>query len=169
MSAYGIEARLPSGWEGRITKRARPTAISPRAAQPTTDEGAGPDGNPSERPQPIAHLANFPLPEDRGDFGSGAVDQMGPGDVLVVLFEYGPESVGQPLFSRHGMPSNLTPKMFSPSALQRTIAGQAGCQVFFTENGRAFCAYVVIGRHDEATRLVPHANAAIRATRILPR
>jgi hypothetical protein len=169
VAAYGIEADLPPGWEGRISKRSQPAVAAARVAAVPGAEGVGPEGTPSERPQPIAHLANFPLPEDRGDFGSGAVDVMGQGDVLVVLFEYGPESVGQPLFSREGMPADLTPKMFSPSALQRTMPGQAGCQVFFTERGRAFCAYVVIGRHDEATRLVPQANAALRATRILPR
>ena len=133
VSAYGIEAALPAGWEGRISKRSQPAATVARAAGVSPVDAVGPDGNPSERPQPIAHLANFPLPEDRGDFGSGAVDVMGTGDVLVVLFEYGPESVGQPLFSRQGMPSDLTPKMFSPSALQRTMPGQAGCQVFFID------------------------------------
>jgi hypothetical protein len=169
VAAYGIEAGLPPGWEGRITRRAQPSVAAARVAGAPAAEGVGPEGTPAERPQPIAHLANFPLPEDRGDFGSGAVDVMGSGDVLVVLFEYGPESVGQALFSREGMPTDLTPNMFSPSALQRTIPGQAGCQVFFTENGRAFCAYVVIGRHDEGTRLVPQANIALRATRIHPR
>jgi len=169
VAAYGIEADLPAGWEGRISRRSQPAVAAARVAGAPGAEGVGPEGTPSERPQPIAHLASFPLPENRGDFGSGAVDVMGPADVLVVLFEYGPESVGQPLFSREGMPADLTPRMFSPSALQRTMPGQAGCQVFFTENGRAFCAYVVIGRHDEAARLVPQANTALRATRILPR
>ena len=177
VAAYGIEADLPRGWECRISRRNRPTDDAPAAAEgrsfgpAAAARAAGadsvtPDGDPSERPQPIAHLANFPLPEARGDFGSGAVDTMGSGDVLVVLFEYGPESVGQPLFRREGMPRNLKPNMFSKSALQRTLPGQAGCQVFFTENGRAFCAYVVLGRQEEAPRLVPPANATLRATRI---
>ena len=113
------------------------------------------------------HLANFPLPEQRGDFGSGAVDLMGTGHLLIVLFEYGPESVGQALFRRQGMPDRLRPAMFSGSALQRTIPGQAGAQVFFTEAERAFCLYVVLGRHREATKLVPLANRALSATRIL--
>ena len=93
------------------------------------------------------HLANFALPEQRGDFGSGAVDVMRSGDVLVVLFEYGPESIGQALFRRRGVPRNLRPDMFSGSALQRTVPGQAGTQIFFTEADRAFCLYVVLGKH----------------------
>ena len=98
-------SRSPPGWEGRISKRGQPSVAAARVAGAPAAEGVGPEGTPAERPQPIAHLANFPLPEDRGDFGSGAVDVMGSGDVLVVLFEYGPESVGQPLFSREGMPA----------------------------------------------------------------
>ena len=64
------------------------------------------------------------------------------------------------MFARRGMPTDLTPGMFRRSALQRTVPGQAGCQVFFTENGRAFCAYVVLGRHERRRpRSCPIANA----------
>jgi hypothetical protein len=125
-------------------------------------------GSPDEIPEPIVHLANFALPEERGDFGSGAVDRMGSGDVFVTLFEYGSESVGQALFASQGVPA-LRPRMFAPTALQKTISGQAGCQRFFTVAGRPFCLYVVLGRHREATTLVPKANAVLRATTIRPR
>ena len=67
-----------------------------------------------EVPKPVVHLANFPLPEHRGDFGSGAVDRMGSGHVLLVLFEYGPESVGQALFQRQGLPTRLRPDDVQP-------------------------------------------------------
>ncbi|MCU1354114.1 MAG: hypothetical protein JWM05_3323 [Acidimicrobiales bacterium] len=157
VSSHGIETDLPPGWEGRISLRRAPDGHD-RAL-----------GSAGEVPNPVVHLANFPLPEQRGDFGSGAVDVMGSGDVLVVLFEYGPESVGQALFDRQGIPTALRPAMFSGSALQRTLPSQAGCQVFFTTAGRAFCCYVVLGRHDEAARLVPKANTTLRATRIGPR
>ena len=157
VASHGIETDLPPGWEGRISLRRAPDG---------RDRGLGHVG---EVPNPVAHLANFPLPEDRGDFGSGAVDLMGSGDVLVVLFEYGPESVGTALFARDGLPTALQPGMFSASSLQRTMAGQAGCQVFFTTAGRAFCCYVVLGRQSEAARLVPLANATLRATTIGPR
>lgn len=159
LSAHGITTDLPAGWEGRITRRVTP------AIHAAAD---GRRGHPGEATFPVVHLANFALPEQRGDFGSGAVDVMGPGHVLVTLFEYGPESVGQALFASHGVPT-LRPSMFSPSALQRTLADQAGCQRWFTEAGRAFCAYVVLGRHAEAASLVPSANTVLRATRISPR
>ena len=157
LQAHGIETDLPAGWEGRIALRTRPTAAN-RAI-----------GDPEEVPNPIVHLANFALPEQRGDFGSGAVDLMTDQHVLVVLFEYGPECAGTALFERQGMPRKLTPSMFSASALQRTLAGQAGCQVFFTEADRAFCLYTVLGRQSSATRVLPQANATLTATRILPR
>ena len=156
LQAHGIETDLQPGWEGRIALTAAPTGTS-RAL-----------GTREEQRNPVVHLANFALPEGRGDFGSGAVDVMGAANVLVVLFEYGPECAGTPLFARQGIPTDLSPRMFSASALQRTIAGQAGCQIFFTDHGRAFCCYAVLGRQAAATRLLPAAHAQLANTRILP-
>jgi hypothetical protein len=157
LQAHGIDTDLPPGWEGRIGVRTKPTAATRSI------------GEVGEKPNPVVHLANFALPEQRGDFGSGAVDLMGADDVLVVLFEYGPECANTALFQRRGIPTNLTPNMFSGSALQRTISGQAGCQIFFTENGRAFCSYTVLGRQSSARRVLPQANATLAGTRISPR
>jgi hypothetical protein len=117
----------------------------------------------------VVHLANFPLPENRGDYGSGAVDVMTGSDILIVLFEFGPEAVGQPLFARRGLPRNLDAARFSPNALQRTRPGQAGRQIFFTEQDRAFSLYVVLGNQRAAPILTPRANAVLRATTIGPR
>ena len=158
--AHDIETDLPPGWEGRITRRTEP---SPAA------DGVAARGAPGERTHPVVHLANFALPEDRGDYGSGAVDVMTGRDILIVLFEFGPEAVGQPLFARRGLPRTLTPARFSPNALQRTRPGQAGRQIFFTEQARAFSLYVVLGSHAAAPTLTPKANAVLRATTIGPR
>ncbi|QXC62738.1 hypothetical protein KSP35_08085 [Aquihabitans sp. G128] len=162
LQAHGIETDLPPGWEGRIALRKAPGATA--AANDSTAARAA--GTLGEVPNPVVHLANFALPEDRGDFGSGAVDLMTEADVMVVLFEYGPEAVGKALFKRKGIPTNLTPNMFSSSALQRTLPGQAGCQVFFTVEDRAFCCYTVLGRQSAANRVLPQANATLAATRI---
>ena len=60
--------------------------------------------------------------------------------------------------------------MFSGLRAAAHDPGQAGCQVFFTEAGRAFCCYVVLGPPVvEATTARPSANTALSATRILPR
>ena len=159
LQAHGIETDLPPGWEGRIGLR----------TQPSGGQHLPGHRRSGETTNPIVHLANFALPEQRGDFGSGAVDLMGDQDVLVVLFEYGPECADTELFKRKGLPTKLTPGMFSGSALQRTISGQAGCQIFFTEADRAFCCYTVLGRQSSATRVLPQANATLAGTRILPR
>ena len=66
-------------------------------------------------------------------------------DVFVVLFEYGPESLGTPLFAAQGVPARRRADMFGSKRLQRPLPGQLGCQRFFTANGRPFCLYVVAG------------------------
>jgi hypothetical protein len=157
----GIRAELPGGWEG---------AIRHAAPLPREEVEAGPDGfSPEEdgeededgeaRAQaadapapPVVHLATFPLPADRGDFGSGAVERMRDGDSFVALLEYGPEEVGAALFAHQGLPRRLDPRAFSPRGLQRQVEGQAGWQFFFTEAGRPFCLYVVLGDAQDAHR-----------------
>jgi hypothetical protein len=145
LQAFGIDLDLPAGWDGRIFRR-----VADRVAF----TGA------------VAHAGTFPLPSDRGDFGSGAVEVMGPSDVLVVLFEYGPASANTPLFASVGRPGPLAPDDFSPNALQRRIPSQAGVQRFFTLDGRAFCMYVVIGRHGDRMRLAGRANELLAGLRI---
>ncbi|MBX3314828.1 MAG: hypothetical protein KF906_10950 [Actinobacteria bacterium] len=181
LESHGIQTNLPPGWEGRITVRRKPEAV------PGDDGGAAPSarvfspehhvsaggvtaiGDATEQILPVVHLGNFPLPGDRGDFGSGAVDVMTDLDVLLVLAEYGPECAGTALFSHQGIPTRLTPNMFSASALQRTLPGQAGCQVWFTAEDRAFCLYAVLGRQSNARRVLPAAVETLADTRIQPR
>ncbi len=124
LAAHGLAVGLPVGWEGRIQRRAATGAV--------------------ERNRAVVHLANFALPEERDDFGGGVTPAMRSADVFVVLFEYGPESVGTPLFAAQGLP-RVTADMFGSKRLQRPLPGQLGCQRFFTVNGRAFCLYVVAG------------------------
>jgi hypothetical protein len=123
LAAHGVGLEVPRGWEGRIVRRA---AV-----------------NPAERSRAVVHVASFPMPEERGDFGVGVTELMRSGDVFVTLFEYGPESLGTPLFAAIGMP-RLTVDMFGPRRLQRTLPGQVGCQLFFTAKQRPFCLYVVV-------------------------
>jgi hypothetical protein len=158
---HGIAGALPAGWDGRITIRNDGAVDSFRA-----DSGVG--AFPAQ-PYPVLHVANFGLPEERGDFGSGAVELMGERDVLIVLFEFGPEAVGTPLFAAEGMPRTLAASDFDPSTLRRGIRGQAGYQAFFHESGRAFCLYVVLGASAARARLVPLVNRVLATVRIDPR
>jgi hypothetical protein len=163
LDGYGISADLPGGWEGRIMRRAA-VPVGPRAAAPLAGDGA--DGSPDERMHPVVHLANFALPPDRGDYGSGAVDVMGGNHALIVLFEFGPESVGTALFRTQGMPRTLTADRFSPEVLQRRLPGQLGYQRFFTENGRAFSLFVVLGGRRQAHALCTQCSGVLADTRI---
>lgn len=146
LHAHGLSVAAPGGWDVRIYRR-----------EPT---------EPGEQTFPVIHLATFALPEVRGDYGGGAVERMGPRDVFIALLEFGPSAVDTPLFARTGRPGELTTAQFSPGRLQRTISGQSGSQTFFSENGRSFCLYVVLGSHAARGALVPHAHAAVRGISI---
>ncbi len=137
-----MQIDLPAGWEGQI------------------DEGLGLLDDGAVRPT-VAHLANFPLPPGRGDFGGGAIEVMRPGDALVVLFEYGPESAGTELFSAEGIPRFVQSKDFDRDVLHASVSGMSGVQRFFTVAGRPFCLYVVVGSHIDRADVLPAINSVL--------
>jgi hypothetical protein len=137
VAAHGLAVDTPTGWDARIYRR-RQTEVG-------------------EDNHPVLHAANFPLPAERGDFGSGAVDRMRGDDVLVVLIEYGADSAGTALFADQGLPRPRATD-FDPRMLQRTLPGQSGAQWFFTSGSRAFCLYVVLGNHARRVRLMPRVH-----------
>ena len=145
-----IGVEVPPGWDVLVSRATRFA-----------------DADRSTR-NPLIHAANFALPARRGDFGSGAVELMGAQDVFVSLFEYGPESVGQPLFASEGLPRRIEPDLFDPQALQRVIPGQAGYQRFFTENGRPFCLYVVLGGYANRQNLAPSVQRFLEGLDVQP-
>ena len=146
LTGMGISVDAPEGWDARIYRREAGRA----------------------RAHGVLHAANFPLPLQRGDFGSGAVEAMGADDLLVTLVDHGPESAGTPLFARQGMPSVLELTAFSASRLQRPLPGQGGAQFFFTSEGRGYCLYVVLGSLVNRGRLVAQANEVLSRIKIEP-
>lgn len=143
----GVSFELPPGWEAEFIRRA--PDLAPLGTSTPEETYA------------VVHIANWPMPTERGDFGSGAVEVMRSGDVLVILAEYGPENLGTALFKRVGVPWPLEPADFDQNRLQRPLPGQGGLQQFFTEENRAFCLYVVLGNLGEATELVTTVNALL--------
>lgn len=143
--AHGIRAELPEGFEAHIFRRQ------------STGRARG---------YAVAHFASFPLPPGVADFGGGAVTVMRPTDVFAVLFEYGPESVGRNLFAHQGLPRALAASDFRPYRLRRGLAGQAGAQRFFTEAGRPFTFYAVLGSYLRRAGLVPHVNGLLSSITI---
>lgn len=149
LAGRGIRVALPAGWEGEIDEGL--SLLSDGATRPTT-----------------VHLANFPLPAGRGDFASAAIEVMRPGDVLVVVFEYGPESAGTALFKAQGIPRSLSPSDFDRETLHHQMPGMSGVQRFFTHNGRAFCLYVVVGSHLDRADVLGEINQTLAAMEIDP-
>jgi hypothetical protein len=148
IAAHGLRVALPERWEARLYRR-----------DGVDDSWAGESNNP------VLHLGNFALPPGRGDFGTGAVEVMGDGHAFVSLLEYDREEAGRPLFAASGRP-RLTLRDFAANALQRRLPGQLGVQRFFTENGRPFCLYVVLGSRGQAAALVDEVNRVLDGVRI---
>lgn len=136
--AGGLRLELPAGWEARVRRQA--------PSQP------GRPGNV------LLHASTIPLPEQRGDFGSGVVDRLGPDDAFVAMFEYDGTDAGKVLF-RSGRLPIPKPSDFSPDVLQRTRAGNTGAQWFFSLSGRAFTLHAVLGSH---ARRAPGAGKVAR-------
>jgi hypothetical protein len=155
LGAHGITVTLPSGWEGRVFRRPAAGEVS---ADATID---GPPAPAGEMTYSVMHVSTIALPPGVGDFASGAVEQLAVDDALIVLFEYGPESVDEPLFAAKGIPQQLHADDFMPGVLQRSIRGQSGVQRFFHDADRAFCLYVVLGSHANRRRLVVSVNQVL--------
>jgi hypothetical protein len=138
---HGVGVDVPRGWDVRVYRR------------PALADGVSTTHS-------VMHAANFALPSERGDYGSGAVELMRGGHVFVSLVEFHPDAAKTALFKKRGIPK-LTPTSFSPRKLQRTIAGQGGSQFFFNHKGRAFCLFVVLGDYGNRVRLVKLANELV--------
>lgn len=151
LAAHGLSVSLPRRWEGRLYLRdTAPRALAHAAAY----------GWPEERTNPVLHLANFALPAGRGDYGTGAVEVMGDQHAFVALVEFDAEEAGRPLFAERGLP-RITVADFAPNQLQRRLPGQLGCQRFFTERGRAFCLYTVLGSKRHAVSLLQEVHEVL--------
>jgi hypothetical protein len=163
VAAHGLRVALPPRWEARLYLRDQPaTATEAAAASDGVSRWAHPaaHGWPGELPNPVLHLANFALPPGRGDFGTGAVERMGGAHAFVSLFEYDAEEAGRPLFAARGLPRPQL-REFAANSLQRRLPGQLGCQKFFTESGRAFCLYIVLGSRQHAEPLVAEVHGVL--------
>lgn len=148
LSRSGVAVEVPSGWEGDI---------SGGGFQLLSDDSREPT---------VLHVGSFPLPAERGSFGTGAVELMRNDDIFMALFEYGPESIGSPLFANNGAPQSVSSNDFDREALQHGVPGQSGLQYFFTERNRAFCLYVVLGSHVDRADLLPRVNAVLATLEI---
>jgi hypothetical protein len=143
VAAHGLRLALPDRWEARLYRRVD-------ADDSWADESVN----------PVLHVANFALPPKRGDFGTGAVEVMRPHHAFLALVEYDADEAGAALFAARG-PARPQLSDFAANALQRRLPGQLGCQRFFTERGRPFCLYVVLGSRRHAETLLGEVHAVL--------
>lgn len=163
LEGTGIRIELPRGWEGRVRPRGPEPIEGSGAVGAAAARVAGSGSSPA-----VVQAANFALPPTLGDFGGGAVEAMTSRDLFFTLFEYGPESVGTPLFDRQGMPRVLRPADLDPWTLRTPLPGMSGAQLFFTESGRPFCLYVAVGSHLRRFRTLPVLSGILQSVQIDP-
>ena len=162
LNAHGIAVEVPPRWEGRIVVRPQAGEVAPLGYE-------GEPAPPGEQTHPMLHLASVPMPNDVGDYGSAVVETLTATDLFIVLKEFSPASATTKMFARRGMPLPLDPAEFSPNSLQRTLPGQAGVQIFFNDQGGAYCLYVVIGSYARREELAQQASAVLATVKVQPR
>ncbi len=157
IAAHGVGVGVPRGWEAELgvleeeLDIAAPGELSLSSVAP---------------PRVLLHLANFALPAQRGDYGSGAVEMMDAGSVLIIVLEFDRASASTVLFGAEGVPRGVHPDDFSTNGLQRPHKNQSGVQRFFHVGDRAFCLYVVLGSHRARNLLVAEANRLLATLEI---
>lgn len=157
LSAHGVRVGVPSGWEAELgVLDEEPEAMAARALTAAS----------AASPRVLLHLANFALPAERGDYGSGAVELMDGGSVLIVVMEFDTASASTALFATEGVPRDLHPDDFSTVGLQRALPNQCGTQRFFHIGDRAFCLYVVLGSNRARAVLTTEANRLLAGLEI---
>ncbi|MFM7068348.1 MAG: hypothetical protein ACKOYM_02705 [Actinomycetes bacterium] len=163
LAAYGLRCTVPVGWDVRIERRQESAIPTPGSAVPLG--GYVPMGG---FVHPTLHAASSALPSARGDYGSGYVERMTPNDVFVSLLEFDVEA-GETAMFLSGQPRSLSPSEFHPNAQQRIRKGMCGTQRFFTQGGRAFSLYVVMGSWLQRGRLVHQVNTFLSGIGISPK
>lgn len=157
-----VAVELPSGWDGRVSRRERTDL-------PVGNAGLELLGAPRREHLVTVHAANFSLPGNDGDFGTGATSKMPREGVFTTLIEFQPGGGLEPgvgIYAPQGVPGPLSASDFRPDSMLRALPGQAGVQRFFTVAGRPFCMYAVIGSHRRASALVPQVNFLLGGVRI---
>ena len=144
--AHGFDIHLGEGWQ----------AVAHRQAPEF----------PGHARNLVVHAATVPLGSDDGTFGSGVAARLGRDDLFCSFMEYDAASVGTALFSAKGLPTPR-PSDFMVGALQRSLPGQSGAQWFFTEAGRPWCLFVILGGHSRRQSGAVRVGALLKGVRIV--
>jgi len=146
LKGHGLSIDVPANWEGRIFVPALPApAIN----------------------LPILHLTDTVLPLQRSTYAPEVAARAGSSGALVALAEFEDRLADRGLYAPQGLRLPLRRETFDTRALQLPNPSQEGHQRFFSQGGRAFCLYVVLGTApgvDWRLRTVNHALATLKVT-----
>jgi hypothetical protein len=148
LSGHGLAIRVPANWEGRI--------FVPSLPPPAVN-------------LPVLHLTNAVLPMARSTYAPELAAQAGSTGALVALVEFEPRLADRGLYAPRGIGVPLRRARFHTRALQVPNPSQEGHQRFFSEGGRAFSLYVVLGTGEGADWRLRVVNSALATLRITPR
>ncbi|MCP4433904.1 MAG: hypothetical protein GY812_00195 [Actinomycetia bacterium] len=150
LAAHGLSIVVPTGWEASIT----------------LTHGDGPGENGAEgTDHAVLHLANFALPNPRGDFGGSPIDTMASNQIFLALVEFDSAAASAPLYRQRGL-ATITADGFRRETMHRPVPGQAGHQQFFNEAGRAFCLYSAVGSYRRRQQLATGVMMVMSTLRI---
>ena len=90
------------------------------------------DRSPSA-PCRCVHVCTRPMPAERGDFGSGAVEVLGPEDVFVALVEYGSDLADAGPVRAAGRAAPRAVAVRHRTGCRATIVGRSASQHFFSD------------------------------------
>ena len=161
IAGHGFSVSLPTAWEGRIYQRPTPTAAftpenrAPPARQvaPETARPGRRSGWLGEQTRPVVHLATFALPADRGDYGSGAVETMGAGNMFIAIAGIRPGMPGHRAVRLHRAAAGHAEIGSTRTGCSAGFPGRRAVQSFFTEQSRPMCLYVVLGSASQRGRV----------------
>ena len=118
LAAHGVSIDVPAGWEAELSVQPDPSTLDPAA-------------DPLPAPLVVLHAANFSLPAERGDYGSGAVEIMDRNGIFAALVEFDGASAATMLFASEGVPTRLAADDFGPDQLHLSIPARPACNSSF--------------------------------------
>jgi hypothetical protein len=148
LSGHGLTIDVPPGWEGRI--------FTPDLAPPAVN-------------LPILHLTDTILSMQASTYAPELAARAGPAGALVALVEFEDRLADRGLYAAQGLALPLRRDRFDPHALQLPDPFQEGHQRFFSQGGRAFCLYVVLGIGPGADARLRTVNGALATLTVTPK
>ena len=147
LNGHGLSIEVPPRWEGRI--------FTPDLPAPALN-------------LPILHLTDTILSMQRSTFAPELAARAGPSGALVALVEFEGRLADRGLYAAQGLALPLRRDGFDPHALQLPDPSQEGHQRFFSQGGRAFCLYVVLGIGPGADARLRTVNGALATLTVTP-